>query len=102
VKEHRGRDAVRPQPLHGAQAVEARHHDVHDDDVEALLGQQLQGGLAVIGAVHPVPGQLQIIHDGLRHLGTVFHHQYFHALISWFGPIFHGHFTPDGTSCVPV
>jgi hypothetical protein len=43
-KEHRGRDAVRTQPLHGTQAVEARHHDVHDDDVEALLGQQLQRG----------------------------------------------------------
>ncbi len=101
-KQHRGGNALLAQAGHRAQAVHAWHHDVHDDDVEALLRQQLQGGLAVIGTIQPVARQLQIIHDGFRYLRIVFHNQNLHALLSWSAPLFHGLFTPDTASCVPV
>ena len=48
-EEHDGGDVALVQLLGGADAVELRHLDIHDDEVGAQLGRQSDRGLSITG-----------------------------------------------------
>lgn len=47
-----GRRLGGPNPAGGCVAIDARHVDVHEDDVEAMLGGELDGLFAAIGELY--------------------------------------------------
>jgi hypothetical protein len=58
-----------------AEAVQARHHHVGQDDVHAARADQLQRGDAVVGRQHREPVQLEVGPQGLELDRLVVHEQ---------------------------
>jgi len=78
-EQHRRLVAALADGLDHADAVQARHHSVHDIDVVAALlrFQQAKGAVHRMGDF--MPGLAQAAHHGGRGLGVVLNHQNTHA-----------------------
>ena len=60
----------------GFQPIHFRHLNIHEDQIEFIVGQGLDGGLAVLGNGHRMPGFLQDVLGKSLVQDIVFGHQY--------------------------
>ncbi len=78
--DHRGIAAgILAQPLAEGVAVDAGQHDIEDEQIVMLGRGQVQAGQAVLGAVHAVALEAEVIQQVAENVAVVFHHQDTHV-----------------------
>jgi hypothetical protein len=59
-------------------AINARQHDVQHDQVIVFSGSQVQPGQAILGAIHGVSLQSEVVGQVGKNVAVVFHYKDFH------------------------